>query len=249
MQAALNQSRMNEKIFEPIVKRPSISSHIVEIILSKIKANELKPGDILPTEMELSRRFVVGRNTVREAMKTLEATGLIEVTKKRRIICPPKKDGWPPLGIEISSRKILEIFEVRKIFEVGMVQLAAIRADQQDISKMSDAISKTDKWADVIASDISFHAAIVTAAENSFLSSIFQSIAGMFFQVHKTHSLWKVEENRKLYIAQGKSSHQQILKAIESRDQIGAGRAMAEHLDNVEKWLYELCKAETEISL
>jgi DNA-binding FadR family transcriptional regulator len=228
--------------FRPIIKRPSISGDIVEQILSKIRSNEFKPGDVLPTEKELSESLFVGRNTVREAMKTLEAIGLIQVVKSRKVICPPLENDLKLSRLEMTATNIHEIFEVRKLLEVEIVGLATDRAEPEDISKIRAAIVLTDKREDIIASDISFHRAIADAAKNFVLSQIYQIITGVLFQVHKTHSLWQREEERREYTAHARADHKKILKAIESHNRAAARRAIREHLEMVEKKLYRLCE-------
>jgi DNA-binding FadR family transcriptional regulator len=75
---------------------------------------------VLPTEKELSESFIVGRNTVREAMKTLEATGLIQVVKSRKVICPPLENDLKLSRLEMTATNIHEIFEVRKLSNISM---------------------------------------------------------------------------------------------------------------------------------
>ena len=69
---------MNEDLFRPL-KKSRLSEEIVDFIKKLIVDGRLKPADKLPSERDLAERFNVGRPTVREAIRTLELIGLVEV--------------------------------------------------------------------------------------------------------------------------------------------------------------------------
>lgn len=230
--------------FRPITKRPTITGDIVEQLLAKIRTNELKPGDVLPTEKALSEQFFVGRNTIREAIRTLEATGLIQIVKRRKVVCSSPENGHLLPGLTITAANIHDVFEIRRIMEVEIAGLAAERAGGEDIIRIREAMVSRNRRENTIASDIAFHLAIADAAKNVALSQIYQIITGILFQVHKTHVLWREESERKDYLAHSRAEHRRILKAVESHRMSIAKKAMRQHLLGVEERLNKLIQKE-----
>jgi GntR family transcriptional repressor for pyruvate dehydrogenase complex len=230
--------------FQPIFKRPSISGNIVEQILASIRSGEIRPGDALPTEHEMSATFNVGRNSVREAMKTLEATGLIQISKKKRVVCSLSNGHLPISGLKITAARIHEVFELRKILEGEFAALAAERAQENDVERIRATVGAADKMEYVIAADISFHLAVADAAHNPVLSELYQNLAPTLFQVHQTHSLWKDRSQMLDFGKEAGSVHLGILEAIVSRDGSAAKKRMKEHLELMEKRLGSLLNEE-----
>ena len=225
--------------FKTIQKR-TLSSEVVEQILSMIHTNQLQPGDRLPSERELSRAFNIGRSSVREAIKILETTGLVRTTTRGKEICLPRSAKIPAFNLAADLTNIREVFEARKAIEIELSGLAAERASSEEIAVMRQAlIAEGASQSVVAAADIAFHRALARSAHNSVLSEVYNSITGLLFQHFKYYPLsWaNRKEDPKQFILRVNKNHVAIIDAIEDRDVAGAKLAMQMHLDRAEAGL------------
>jgi len=225
--------------FKTIQKR-TLSSEVVEQILSMIHTNQLQPGDRLPSERELSRAFNIGRSSVREAIKILETTGLVRTTTRGKEICLPRSAKIPAFNLAADLTNIREVFEARKAIEIELSGLAAERASSEEIAVMRQAlIAEGASQSVVAAADIAFHRALARSAHNSMLSEVYNSITGLLFQHFKYYPLsWaNRKEDPKQFILRVNKNHVAIIDAIEARDVAGAKLAMQMHLDRAEAGL------------
>jgi GntR family transcriptional repressor for pyruvate dehydrogenase complex len=225
--------------FKTIQKR-TLSSEVVEQILSMIHTNQLQPGDRLPSERELSRAFNIGRSSVREAIKILETTGLVRTTTRGKEICLPRSAKIPAFNLAADLTNIREVFEARKAIEIELSGLAAERASSEEIAVMRQAlIAEGASQSVVAAADIAFHRALARSAHNSVLSEVYNSITGLLFQHFKYYPLsWaNRKEDPKQFILRVNKNHLAIIDAIEARDVAGAKLAMQMHLDRAEAGL------------
>ena len=225
--------------FKTIQKR-TLSSEVVEQILSMIHTNQLQPGDRLPSERELSRAFNIGRSSVREAIKILETTGLVRTTTRGKEICLPRSAKIPAFNLAADLTNIREVFEARKAIEIELSGLAAERASSEEIAVMRQAlIAEGASQSVVAAADIAFHRSLARSAHNSVLSEVYNSITGLLFQHFKYYPLsWaNRKEDPKQFILRVNKNHVAIIDAIEARDVAGAKLAMQMHLDRAEAGL------------
>jgi len=224
--------------FKPISKK-TISQEIVEQVLSLIRTNSFKPGDKLPSEKDLCRAFNVGISSVREAMKILKTTGLIRAANKGKVILAAESTDRPVLMLDDDGTNIHEVFEARKLIEIELSALAAMRATSEDIKKMKQILAEmTNLQSATIAGDISFHRALVNSVHNSVFGDIYNSITGLLFQHFKYYSfIFDDGRHTEDYTKEIVEDHLRILTAIESGDCESAKQAMREHLDNAERKL------------
>src|SRR5262245_29579538 len=111
------------------------SEMIVDQIRLLIRDGQLKPGDRLPAERELGERFGVSRVTVREALRGLEANGMVTIKVGARggafVTAPTSArvgEGITDL-LALSSITAAEVTEARRVFEIGIVPLVCERAE------------------------------------------------------------------------------------------------------------------------
>jgi DNA-binding FadR family transcriptional regulator len=228
--------------------KPIKSKRTTEIILDQIKQfmveGQLKPGDKLPTEMELVDRFQVSRTSVREALSALNLTGILEIRQGEGIFVrrPPENAIIQPLSYILLMEKdrLQNVLEVRKALEVEAAQLAAIRRNEDDIFLMRKLMNdmKRDlpeaKNSDKI--DLAFHLAIAQASKNQLMARLmntFQDIIGQAF--HFTRALWMSSvsgSTQRLY-----DEHKKISVAIIEGNSERARILMHDHLNRVEEEL------------
>ena len=128
----------NTSFLKEAVGGKSVVSKIVDNITNAIINGELAPGDKLPTEGELSESMGVGRNSVREAIKILEAYGVVHIKRAEGTFVSQEYDSkmlYPVLyGIILQKDSTKQIMELRKVIDVGVLQLAVdkLRAEEKN---------------------------------------------------------------------------------------------------------------------
>ena len=207
----------------------------------QISLGKLKPGERLPSELNLCSLFGVGRTTVREALKSLVVRGL--VTREGRAamvtdpaVVSPTNHDLPGLAAQTSIR---QLFELRKLIEVRVAGWAALRAMPADLESMKRAID-AERMRDTEAGNPNrmFHDALVSAAHNPALMQVYESGRNIFFRLPFYWKLFDNAEVKNVRAARHELArrwHEQILKAIEERDAAEAEGAMFQHLDIMEK--------------
>jgi GntR family transcriptional repressor for pyruvate dehydrogenase complex len=219
------------------IEKPNLPGEIIKQIVSEARSGSLKPGDRLPSERELGVVFNVGRSSIREGLKVLEAVGIVKRTTEGTRLCQPGE--MEDLSILLGGcwTEIHEVFETRKLMELELAALAAQRATLEDIKKIAEAIIGGIRDVEHVRSvDIAFHRAIAEAAKNTVFSQVYNLVTGLLFQTHKYYSLIEAS-TEPLPTEDVLAQHQEILRAIESHDSVAAREAMKQHLDFAEQAL------------
>ena len=221
---------------EPI-NSTRIYEEIVRQIRTLISEGKLKSGDKLPPEREFAERFKVSRASVREALRALESTRLIEIrlgegTFVREISVESLIE---PLALVILTQReaVGELFEARRLLEPAIAALAARRSTKEEIHEMERILE--EQALEVAAGrtgliqDAAFHAAIANSAHNRAITRI----------VHVLIDLLTQSREESLQIpgrpTRSHQDHRRILEAIRRRDAASAQRAMLSHLVAVER--------------
>ena len=222
---------MAEEVFH--IERRRLADQIADKLMNLIASGAFKPGDKLPSEPELMKRFNVGRSSIREAIGALSLVGLLTVRPGQGTHVADFESGtniksFGLLGI--GKEKVRELVEARIELEGIIVKLAANRGKQIDIQAiraahrlMKDA-QKSQKQEELMQADLAFHMAIANACGNSvlvkFLSEMRQPM--MTWMNQKAKFDWGYE---KVY-----QQHEIILQAIEAGDGNKAEEALKSHL-------------------
>lgn len=216
---------------------------VKRIILSQIQNGQLKPGERLPSVVELSGQLGVGRSTLREALSALKATGWIEVkhgggTFVSKVL-PNEQEGLDPFQ---QSDNIRELLEVRIWLESGSSAAAAERRSEEDLQKldsiltqMEEAIASNDRRLSELA-DVDFHLAIAAASHNELLHNLMISLSSKLGET--------IGATRQLRFFGDASSanllhkeHQRIYEAIKEGNSALASELMRTHLLKVQQTL------------
>ena len=174
------------------IQRSTTSELIMNEILESINSGDLKPGDKLPPERELTKMFGVGRSTLREAISALVLVGYLEVIQGRGTFL--RKDFQPAnlSAMELSdiqtAASIIDLVEVREILECNAVKLAARRAKPDDIRRINDTLAKmketVDDYKRFSGHDFNFHIALAQATGNNMILEMMKLIVN---KVHKQY--------------------------------------------------------------
>ena len=168
--------------------KDSVVNQVVKQITNSIIAGNLKPGDKLPTEPELCENFGIGRNSVREAIKILEAYGVVYIkraegtfvndTYNHRMLDPML------YGILLDKDFRVDIIQVRKVLDTGMLyQIIRMITDEKmcRIQQVFETLKETVRQKNVTAkqvlqADVDFHQALVESTENPILCNIHEYV-------------------------------------------------------------------------
>ena len=219
-----------------IVQSSRLYEQIVEQIEQSVQKGDLKPGDQLPAERELAEQFGVSRTAVREAVKALREKGLVEAY--------PGKGTFITSGSSNPMRQSLDrmmrsaqvdatssLVEVREILEPEIAALAAVRATEENLNSLREAMAvmdaaKRDPDA-YIEADLDFHLELAEAAANPLILSLIDSIIGVLRE--QRMRIFEVDGGPD----RGQYHHKKILEAVEHQDAPGAREAMRAHLRQV----------------
>ena len=199
----------------PLIKR-SLVDQALEQLRLRITNGAWVVGQRLPTEPELASELGISRNTVREALRVLAFSGLIEIRQGDGSYLRAVADPLDMLQA-LSQCSLEQARETRHILEVEAVGLAALRRTDEDLHALSDALAVSGghfhgELESYIACDLVFHQRLVDAAHNPTLSQLyryFSSVVGAQLRQTLTVTPRRQEVSDR---------HQHLLDAIEQRD-------------------------------
>ncbi len=221
-----------------IIERRKLSDQVLDRLLDMIEEGEYQAGAQLPSERTLMSQFKVGRPAVREALQGLERMGLISISHGERArveaLRPERvfdQIAQPVRHLLSTSPATLEhLKEARLMFEVGMVRLAASKAQPADITRLREKLDQqVAEMGDptpraFVTADIAFHATIASIPGNPIFKAVSESILGWLFEFHTEALQSPGHEDVTI------SEHERIFQQIASRSADGAAQAMTDHL-------------------
>ena len=201
-----------------IPKKP-LSKVVVDEIKKAIINGTLKPGDMLPSETVLASKIGVGKSSIREAIKMLEAIGVVEIDKGNgsRIRNKVGDDLFNPLIFELlleSHKSRGQLLEFRIFIEEGASLLAIDNATEEDIAKLKEIVNDTkkkfNKAESTIGLDMEFHQVVYASTHNPYMVIVGKAVMELF-----QPSLVISNEQHGAYVVK---DHKNILKALVDRD-------------------------------
>jgi GntR family transcriptional repressor for pyruvate dehydrogenase complex len=235
--------------FEPI-ERKTIVTEITRRLLDYLFSGELKPGDKLPAERQLSDAIGVGRSSLREALKALTVLGLLEVRqgdgtylKKAHSDLLPQVIEW---GILLGEKSTADLVEAREKIEIVIAGLAAERRTPQQLAELGEILKQMQAHAQnkdtkaYTEADVAFHFKLAEMAQNAILSGILSSIRSLL-------RVWIISVIESAGDAQfSYDEHTPIYEAVERGDAALAQRRMEEHMKSASGMLKDLIRAAEE---
>lgn len=213
-----------------------LSEEIVKEILAMIESGEIGPGDKLPPEREMAATLNVSRPSLREALRALAIMNVIEIAQGDGIYVTTLEPELLAQHLEfifsLEDSTFLHLFEARRIVEAGCAELAAARAQDDDISAiesmLAESIDSVDDADRFLQIDIRLHDRIVQIADNPMLNRFMASISRLSRASRSvTTDIPGVRE-------QSAQDHRAIVEAIAARNPEAARQAMLQHLRHVE---------------
>lgn len=227
-----------ENLFSPIVSKRTfeeISSKVKDLIFD----GTLKPGDRLPSEIELAKQFGVGRQSVREALRLLELSGFISVQKGY--------GGGPVVKDTISTRirnlyldafrmekiTIEEFATARTVIERAIINEVIDKADESDIGRLQENLEHAKELIakKELATDknFEFHALLARASKNNVFIILEKSINAIHRNL-RSRSTADFETTQNAVKA-----HQKLLDAIINKERERAIKLLEDHIYEVKK--------------
>ncbi len=209
-----------------------------------ISSGGITPGEKLPTEQDLGRQFNVSRSSVREALRVLEAEGLVEVKRGLGTFVSPRSSARSTpkdlvLWLEQRGETLEQVLQVREAIEGLTAALAAARASQKQMEEIRSILEEQqriieqqspdgDECVDELSRlDLAFHLAIANASGNDIANEIISHIIPAF-QGSNRAVLYLCKRAKKMEI-----EHNEVLIALEARDPAAAETAMRNHISRV----------------
>ena len=216
--------------------RRSRVEEVVDGLFDDIVARRLTADHALPSEPELGERFDVSRVTVREAIKTLQARGVVRVESGRGSFVQPLSR-WTSLSAVLAATSATgdaeaaeQLIELRRIFETGAAALAAGRVTTEEVDAISadlDDMRAAHEAADLgafVAADLSFHDRILAASRNPFLTVMFAPLTEVLSERRAQTSRVRIIQQHAI------AEHEHVLEALRGGDAEAARRANDSHI-------------------
>lgn len=220
----------------------ALQSEIMELILDR----RLEAGDPLPTENELSLALGVGRNTLRESLKVLQALGVIEIRHGFGMFVAPSNLDALADGLSFRSRlslrhrgvEALQLIEVRRALESGLIGGSIDCMSAEQLSAIDESVTLMEQLAaageDMIAASAQFHRRLFEPLDNELLMSLLDVFWSVYRKIQA--ELGMDDEG----LAETVVVHRKIYAAVASRDKTLAAELLNTHLDGMRRRIAEV---------
>ena len=215
------------------IEKSSVKDQTLEQLKNYILSGAIPLGERLPSERALSEALGVGRYSVREALKVLEAVGLVEsrIGDGTFLTTNTGVSFGRILGLSLATwgGTIMELLDARKMIEVEAARAAAQRATPAEIAAIETELramhANMDRVGDYLIADFNFHRRIGAASHNAIIGQFVVNVIDLLEEVLKeTHS------DSLPALAEGGGTHQAIFKAIARGDADAAAELMRDHI-------------------
>ena len=220
--------------FQRVVKQ-SLSDRLARQIRGSIQSGDYRRGDRLPPIVEMAKRFAVGQPTIREALKKLEAMGVVEIRHGSGVYVTRSEEflllASPDYAGTVTKKLLLDLIRARIPIEIQSVADCVKNATPEQLRELKRILTNAGQHLaddEVLNSvNMEFHGKIAEASGNSVTAQLLAVL----------HELFTDEQRLILGIFGSREAdhndHLQILKAIERRDEALAVERMRSHLESV----------------
>ena len=225
------------------LKRTPLLHQIQEEIKGYVIRNNLKPGDPLPSEGDLARQLGIGRNSVREAVKSLEVLGILEARAGSGLFV--KSFSFDaiinnlPYGLISDAKTVRDLAEVRAYLEYGLVEHVIDRVTPEQIEQLESTVEQMRVAADrsgyAPEADRAFHEALYQNLDNSVLLSLLDVFWLAVSKATERSNVVDPPDPRETV-----ESHRRILEALRERSAEEMHIAFDYHYG---RWQFRLPKA------
>jgi GntR family transcriptional repressor for pyruvate dehydrogenase complex len=226
--------RLMNAAFGPVSKQ-SLADRLAQQIRVLIQQGDFETGDRLPAIMEMARRFRVGHPTVREALKSLETIGVVEIRHGSGVYVSRSDDvlvlASPQHATTFTKKLLLDLLKTRVPLELESIALAVEHATPEHLKTMRQLLTTAEQNLtdddELNRVNMAFHRQISIASDNTVLLQTLDVLRDLF-----------TDQQRMILgiIPSRESDHREhldILDALERRDAALGAKRMREHLEGV----------------
>jgi GntR family transcriptional regulator, transcriptional repressor for pyruvate dehydrogenase complex len=219
----------------------SVTDRAIASIQELIRNGDLPPGSRLPSEPELAVQLGVGRSSIREAVKALELARVLDVRHGDGTFVTSLE---PHLLLEgvgfaielVQDESVLEVVEVRRLFEPVATGLAASRIDAATLERLAGHVAGMEQAGDdqeqLIHHDQAFHSAVYAATGNRTLIPILDGLSSRTLRARTWRGVIEADASQQTI-----REHRAIHQALADRDRRLAEAAALMHVNTSERWL------------
>jgi DNA-binding FadR family transcriptional regulator len=218
------------------LRRETLHEQLAEQLLRLVADQHLTPGDFLPSATAIADDFGVSRPVVREALRTLEARGVIRTENGRGAIVQPVTNELLShyffRATSVDEAALVELLEVRKGLEVESARLAAIRSTEAELDEiasvvdlMQKAVGKGGRYAEL---DARLHLLIAAATHNTTLYHLIDSIRG---PLKSSIEAGLRSRANAIHHQRVQELHEDLVRSLRARDPDQSASIMALHFD------------------
>jgi DNA-binding FadR family transcriptional regulator len=219
----------------------ALQADIMELILER----ELEAGDALPTENELSAVLGVGRNTLRESLKVLQALGVIEIRHGFGMFVAPSNfdalaDGLAfrgRLSLRHQGLEALQLVDVRRALESGLIGTSMDSMTPEQLASIEESVGTMEELAEAgehfVAADAEFHRRLFEPLNNKLLMDLMDVFWKVYRKIHM--EIGNTSED----LVEKAAIHRQIYAAVASGDKAMAAERLRRHFDGIRRRISE----------
>ncbi|HEY6003738.1 MAG TPA: FCD domain-containing protein [Anaeromyxobacter sp.] len=220
-------------------RRGTLADEVTGALVRLVRAGEVRAGERLPSEKQMSERFGVSRTVVREAVSRLKSEGLVESHQGKGAFV---RAASPDVPFRIARRgadtvrSVLQIVELRTGLEAEAAALAAARRTEAEMKGIRRALRSLEGCADGgseagVEADQAFHRAIARATGNPHYVALWDFIGRFLTSAMRVTRAYEARHAE--LVEQVKREHEALAKAIAERDPEAARAAARRHLEMV----------------
>ncbi|CAM4018189.1 FadR family transcriptional regulator [Paenibacillus alkaliterrae] len=218
-------------------ERYTLSKIVSDNLRQYIIEKKLKTGEKLPAERELAKMMEVSRVMIREALRSLESTGIIVIrhgegafvnTNDSSVILNHLLYFW-----KLNNDKMNELLELRHVLEKAAIEQIILSAKVDHLKELENIIDRMKETSDTKKFqeyDIEFHSCLIKATENDLFAQLTDIIAEYFSSI--SHSQMDQAERNKTV-----NEHQLIVEAVKQKNKQLALQILKEHLEYSKKYI------------
>ena len=227
---------------------------VIEYFKNRIMAGELRPGEKLPPEREIAQMLEVSRNSVREALRIMDMTGVISSQQGsgNYITCEFQKSIAETMGMMFAMSQInyQQISQIRYALEQQAFALAIEQASESQMETLEELVKRLDRSMDEQENariDKQIHFTLAQASGNVLLLNILEACSGVidtFIRNMRAEILRTKEAKEALNLC-----HRQIAEALRNKDNAAGKDALDRHFRMIDEILEKNEKKQEKISV
>lgn len=212
------------------IERVNATALVVNSVKAAIQRGELKIGDKLPREYDMAQELGVGRSSLREGIKILNAYGIVESRQGEGtyIVDNRAKNFFEFMGFLPSGENMINFLELRRVIEVGNIVAIYNKLTEKDFDALERLVQKlcdSKFLEDYVEADKEFHNYLLSFSENPMLIQVNNMITAMRGEL--LNRLFQRED----ILRDARIAHREILEALKKRDRTACVSAVLNHID------------------